>query len=404
MCDWRLGMMRNGIAIFAAFAFMSSANGAVAADSTVTAARIGVTPAKSRFVLEMDRKIRFQLFTLADPYRVVIDLPEVAWSVRRRSVKSDGLIKDFRYGLFRAGVSRVVLDARGPVSVSKSFMLAPRGRHGWRLVVDLKRVGRQAFLQRIRPRPDARRARARPRPKPIPLARRNSSNLIAIDPGHGGIDPGTIGVNGSLEKHVVLALAREIARRLRKSRKYRVILTRKRDVFVPLRERIAIARAAGARLFISLHADSIKNRRLRGGAIYTLSERASDKEAGKLAAKENKTDLIAGIDLNVHSAEVANILIELAQRETMNDSVTFAAYLADQLSKSMKLLRTNRRFAGFAVLKAPDVPSVLVELGYLSNKFDEKLLNNQNHRRRVAVSMVAAVDAYFAGQQAFKSP
>ena len=207
-----------------------------------------------------------------------------------------------------------------------------------------------------------------------------------------------------MEKHVVLALAREIARRLRKSGKDRVILTRKRDVFVPLRERIAIARAAGARLFVSLHADSIKNRRLRGGAIYTLSERASDKEAGKLAAKENKTDLIAGIDLNVHSAEVANILIELAQRETMNDSVTFAAYLADQLSKSMKLLRTNRRFAGFAVLKAPDVPSVLVELGYLSNKFDEKLLNNQNHRRRVAVSMVAAVDAYFAGQQAFKSP
>lgn len=404
MCDWRPAMMRSGIAFFAALAILPAINGPAAAETTVTAARIGVTPAKTRFVLEMDRKIKFQIFTLANPYRVVVDLPEVAWSVRRRSVKPDGLIKAFRYGLFRAGVSRVVLDAKQPVIVSKSFTLPPRGRHGWRLVIDLKRVSRAAFIQRLRPRSIAGAPPAGLPPKPIPLARRNSSNLIAIDPGHGGVDPGTIGVNGSLEKHVVLALAREMARRLRKTGRYRVILTRKRDVFVPLRERIAIARAAGARLFISLHADSIKNRKLRGGAIYTLSERASDKEAGKLAAKENKTDLIAGINLNVHSPEVANILIELAQRETMNDSVTFAAYLADRLSRSMKLLRTNRRFAGFAVLKAPDIPSVLVELGYLSNRVDEKLLNNPKHRRRVAASMVSAVNAYFTGQQAFKSP
>jgi len=379
-------------------------NSAGAAETTVTAARIGVTPVKTRFVLEMDRKTKFQIFTLANPYRVVVDLPEVFWSVRWRGVKPDGLIKDFRYGLFRTGVSRVVLDAKQPVVVSKSFTLSPRGGHGWRLVIDLKRVSRDAFVRKMRPRSIAGAAPTRRPPKPIPLARRNSSNLIAIDPGHGGIDPGTIGVNGSQEKHVVLALARETARRLRKTGKYRVILTRKRDVFVPLRERIAIARAAGARLFISLHADSIKNRRIRGGSIYTLSEQASDKEAGKLAAKENKTDLIAGINLNIHSPEVANILIELAQRETMNDSVTFAAYLANQLSRSMKLLRTNRRFAGFAVLKAPDIPSVLVELGYLSNRVDEKLLNNPKHRRRVAASMVTAVNAYFAGQQAFKSP
>jgi N-acetylmuramoyl-L-alanine amidase len=397
-------MMRSGIAFLAVLMILPAVNGPAIAETTVTAARIGVTAAKTRFVLEMDRKTKYQIFTLANPYRVVVDLPEVAWSVRRRNVKPDGLIKDFRYGLFRTGVSRVVLDAKKPVIVSKSFRLAPRGGHGWRLVIDLKQVSRKAFIQRMRPRTIAGAAPTGLPPKPIPLTRRNSSNLIAIDPGHGGIDPGTIGVNGSLEKHVVLALARETARRLRKTGKYRVILTRKRDVFVPLRERIAIARAAGARLFISLHADSIKNRRIRGGAIYTLSERASDKEAGKLAAKENKTDLIAGINLNVHSPEVANILIELAQRETMNDSVTFAAYLADKLSRSMKLLRTNRRFAGFAVLKAPDIPSVLVELGYLSNKVDEKLLNNPKHRRRVAASMVTAVNAYFAGQQAFKSP
>jgi N-acetylmuramoyl-L-alanine amidase len=404
MCEWRPGIMRSVITCFMALAILPALHSTGAAEPTVTAARIGVTPAKTRFVLEMDRKVAFQYFTLAAPYRVVIDLPEVAWSFPKQRVKPDGLIKDFRYGLFRDGVSRVVLDAKGPVAISKSFMLSPRGGHGWRIVIDLKRVSRKAFFQRIRPRTMAGAPPAGLPPKPIPLAKRATSNLIAIDPGHGGIDPGTIGINGSLEKRVVLAVAKGIARRLRKSGKYRVILTRKRDVFVPLRERIAIARTAGARLFISLHADSIKNPHIRGGAIYTLSERASDKEAGSLAAKENKTDLIAGIDLNVHSAEVANILIELAQRETMNDSVTFAAYLAQELSKSMKLLRTNRRFAGFAVLKAPDVPSVLVELGYLSNRVDAKLLNNSKHRRRVAVSVVAAVDAYFAGQQAFKSP
>jgi N-acetylmuramoyl-L-alanine amidase len=404
MCDWRTGLKRTGTVLLVASVISPALIPTVFAEPTVTAARIGATPTKTRFVLEVDRQVKFQYFSLANPYRVVIDLPEVSWSFPRRRAQAGGLIKDFRYGLFRAGVSRVVLDVNGPVVVSKSFELSPRGGKSWRVVIDLKRVSRAAFIRGLRPRSVARAAPAGIPPPPVPRARRSTSNVIAIDPGHGGIDPGTTGTNGSLEKHMVLALAREVAKRLRGTGKYRVVLTRKRDVFVPLRERIAIARAAGARLFISLHADSIENRRVRGGSIYTLSEQASDREAGKLAAKENKTDLIAGIDLNVHSAEVANILIDLAQRETMNDAITFAGVLANKLSKSMKLLRTNRRFAGFAVLKAPDVPSVLVELGYLSNRVDEKLLNDLNHRRRVAASMVAAINVYFAGQQAFKSP
>ena len=380
------------------------AAGTAAGEPTVTDARIGAYPAKTRFVLELDRNVRYQAFTLADPYRVVIDLPEVAWAIARNRAKRRGLVSDFRYGLFRAGISRVVLDVTGPVQIAKSFLLDPRAGKPWRLVIDLKTVSRQAFLRGMRPR-----TVAGPAPGGIPppmVMRRKSSdrNVIAIDPGHGGVDPGTIGIGGSQEKRIVLAVARELAGLLRASGKYRVVLTRKRDVFVPLRERIAIARSAGAQLFISLHADSINDRNIRGGAVYTLSERASDREAGLLAAKENKADLIAGIDLNGHSPEVANILIDLAQRETMNDSVAFADNLTRSLGASIRLLRHSRRFAGFAVLKAPDIPSVLVELGYLSNRVDEKLLNDKRHRAGIAASIVRAVQAYFAGQQAFKRP
>jgi len=353
--------------------------------------------------------VRFQSFTLANPYRVVIDLPEVGWKLSRDRSMRGGIIADFRFGMFRAGVSRVVLDVKGPVEISKSFVIPPRNGRPHRLVIDLRSIDRDAFARNLRPR-----TMAGPAPGGLPppairprgrkIQRADAKKVVAIDPGHGGIDPGTIGVSGKLEKHIVMALAKVLRRRLQKSGRYKVVLTRNRDIFVPLRERIAIARAAGAELFISLHADSISNRRIRGGTIYTLSERASDKEAAALAKRENKADVIAGIDLNTHSVEVANILIDLAQREAKNDAVKFADALTGELRGSMKLLRNNRRFAGFAVLKAPDVPSVLVELGYLSNRADERLLGNPRHQANVAAAIVRAINTYFLRQQAFKQP
>ena len=175
-------------------------------------------------------------------------------------------------------------------------------------------------------------------------------------------------------------------------------------MFVRLRDRIAIAQEAGAALFVSLHADSMRNHRIRGGSVYTLSETASDKEAAALAAKENKADLIAGIDLSDQSEVVAKILIDLRQRLTKNDSAVFAKMLIRRLGKATQLLRNNHRFAGFAVLKAPDVPSVLVEMGYLSNRADERLLNQAQHRRRIAAAIVRTVDDYFNRHQALKGP
>jgi len=219
--------------------------------------------------------------------------------------------------------------------------------------------------------------------------------IIVIDPGHGGVDPGAIGVSGIYEKYITLAAARDLKAYLDGTGRFEVHLTRNRDIFIPLRGRIERARDMNADLFISLHADTIRDRQIRGLSLYTLSERASDKEAAALAERENKADLIAGIDLSHESAEVTNILIDLAQRETMNQSAKLAALLVDELDKRVKILRNPHRFAGFAVLKAPDIPSVLIELGFLSNKSDEKALRSKNHRRNLAQSIAGAVDRYF---------
>ena len=382
-----------------------------AATPQVTGVRVGVYPAKTRIVLDVDSSVTFKSFVLQQPYRVVLDMSEVTWSPKLRNPPKGGLVTGMRFGLFRPDSSRVVLDSTGPVRVAKTFIIAPSGKYrSYRLVVDIAKTSRQAFLMSYK-RPDRKpeiKATSRPAPVPVPFkrppARPDEKKLIVIDPGHGGVDPGAMSRSGVWEKHIVLAFARELRQSLLATGKFRVRLTRDRDVFIRLRDRIAIARRAGADLFISVHADSIGNSRVRGTSVYTLSERASDKEAGALARKENKSDLIAGVDLDDQSNDVVNILIDLAQRETMNESAVFARKLVDELGKTRKLLRNTHRFAGFAVLKAPDIPSVLVELGYLSNRSDEKMLRNPRQRKRMAAAMSTAVKRYFERQQALNRP
>jgi len=373
-----------------------------AAKPTVTAVRIGEYPSKTRFVIELSERVTFRAFTLAKPYRVVVDLPEVDWRLPDNVVRKGGLITDFRYGRFSEDASRVVLEVAAPAEVAKSFRLEPRDGQGYRLVIDIKRIGEVEFRSRKRPSSVASVAPAGLSAKPAKPA--GARKLIAIDPGHGGVDPGATGISGVREKVLMLAQALELKRRLEATGRFRVVLTRSRDVFVRLRKRIAIARRAGADLFISLHADSIASPRVRGGSIYTLSERASDKEAAALAAKENKADMIAGVDLAVQNREVANILIHLAQRNSKNESAKFAKILTKELRAEMKLLGRTHRFAGFAVLKAPDIPSVLVELGYLSNPVDERNLRLTQHRTKVAKAFVRAIKRYFARGQAFNRP
>ncbi|MFT5489274.1 MAG: N-acetylmuramoyl-L-alanine amidase [Paracoccaceae bacterium] len=384
---------------------------ATAAAPQVTDVRVGVYPGKTRIVLDVDRSVKFNSFVLQQPYRVVLDMSEVTWSPKLRNPPTGGLVTGMRFGLFRPGSSRVVLDSKGPVRIAKAFIIPPSGKNrSYRVVVDIAKTSRQAFLMSYkRPvRKPVATAASRPAPVPVPLkrkpARPDAKKLIMIDPGHGGVDPGAMSRSGVWEKHIVLAFARDLRRSLLASGKFRVRLTRDRDVFIRLRDRIAVARRAGADLFISVHADSIGNSKVRGTSVYTLSERASDKEAGALARKENKSDLIAGVDLDDQSNDVVNILIDLAQRETMNESAVFARKLVDELGKTRKLLRNTHRFAGFAVLKAPDIPSVLVELGYLSNRTDERMLRDPRKRKRMAAAMSIAVERYFQRQQALNKP
>ncbi|OHC75341.1 MAG: hypothetical protein A3G18_03955 [Rhodospirillales bacterium RIFCSPLOWO2_12_FULL_58_28] len=396
-----------------------------AAQAVVTDMRVGVHEGKTRFVFDLTDRVRFGVFTLADPYRVVIDLPEVGWRLPAQPLPSHkGLLDTLRYGLFKQGVSRVVMDVAGPAAIDAAFMLEPSATHGFRIVVDLAATSREAFLESTRsdgikvtasmsggdgmgllsvPRADIPVPTAQP-PMTQPIAaispprkpaRPSPRRVIALDPGHGGVDPGTVGVSGAYEKQITLSAAREIKRMLELTGRFSVVLTRDRDIFVQLRDRVAIAREAGAELFVSIHADAIKDRNIRGLSVYTLSETASDKEAATLADKENKADLIAGINLNGKSADVTNILIELAQRETMNQSALFAAELVKQLSRQTKLLRNTHRFAGFAVLKAPDVPSVLLELGFLSNQQEERALRSKEYRDKLAVALTNAVESYF---------
>jgi len=384
---------------------------ALAAPPQVTDVRLGVHPVKTRVVVDIGASVRFQAFTLPEPYRVVVDMSEVTWAPELRSPPRGGLVSGMRFGLFKPGTSRIVLDTAGPVRIENSFVIPPEGTTStYRLVLDLVGTTEQAFMLGYRAPKAAAPEVAPPAPVPAPRAvapkrqRREEKRLVVIDPGHGGVDPGAMSRSGAWEKHIVLDFSRELRRQLLSTGRFDVQMTRDNDVFVRLRDRIAIARKAGADLFISVHADSIANRSVRGTSVYTLSENASDKEAGALATKENKADLIAGVDLNDRSDDVVNILIDLAQRETMNESAIFAKALVEELARHRQMLRNTHRFAGFAVLKAPDVPSVLVELGYLSNAQDERMLRNPAARRKMVASIVDAVEAYFARQQAFNRP
>lgn len=369
---------------------------AMAKDVRVQGIRVGTHPSYTRFVVDMDRDVNPRIFTLADPYRVVIDLPDAEWGFPTGGTERDrGVVAGYRVGHFRPGNSRIVIDLSGPGKIAQVLNLRPQGGKGHRLVIDIKATSRDVFLASAgwpkepfnsgNRSPGDGMGGATPRPNWV----------VVIDPGHGGKDPGTISRSGTKEKTISLAAAKSLKRHLRAKGNYDVVLTRDRDVYPSLRDRVDTARREAADLFISLHADSIKHRKVRGASVYTLSENASDKEAAALAQKENRADIIAGVDMTRESFDVSKILIELSQRETKNRSVDFAQLLMPELSKNVPLLRRTHRFAGFAVLKAPDVPSVLVEMGYLSNREDERRLKDKASRDKIAISIASAVDAYF---------
>ena len=374
-----------------------SAN-AAPAELSLLGIRFGQHTEKTRVVLDLSGPTSFRAFLLGQPHRVVIDLQPMASRVGAVETATSGLIRGFRFGNLSKTVSRVVLEVSGPVQIKRSFLLPPDAKYGHRLVLDLRRT-----VQGVTPAPQAEalgppatgpRSKSKPLPLPNPH-RRQVARTIVIDAGHGGVDPGAIGANGVYEKNITLTFAQELKSTLEVEKSYRVRLTRSDDIYIRLRDRISIAREAGADLFISLHADSLGRSAIRGASVYTLSENASDDEAAALAAKENRSDIIAGVDLTRQNDEVTSILIDLTQRETMNSSARYANLILSEFRKSVRVLRKSHRFAGFAVLKAPDVPSVLVELGYLSNPEDVSFLSSRKGRRELVNAIVLATRTYF---------
>jgi N-acetylmuramoyl-L-alanine amidase len=391
---WRsLGRVRRLCPALLVLAGLVVAIPAHAGETVATAMRLGNHPNKTRLVIDLSNSVNFKVFTLADPYRVVVDMSAVTWRLRA-APKSTGLIAGVRYGQFKPGAARVVIDVKQPVYVKSAFLIPPTRDKTHRFVLDLAPTTRAAFMAKMTP------GTAEPLAPATMTEKRGAApapkkRLVVIDPGHGGVDPGTLGRAGMIEKNVTLALARELRRQINQSHRYRAVLTRDSDKFIRLRDRVAIARKLNADLFISIHADAIKNRKVRGASVYTLSEKASDAEAAELADKENKADLIAGIDLSSESSEVTNILIDLAQRDTMNQSAHFAATMIGELQHVGPVLRKSHRFAGFAVLKAPDIPSVLVEVGFLSNATEARALGQADYRKKLARAMMRSVIRYF---------
>jgi len=398
----------------------------------------------TRVIIDITKKLPFNVFVLDDPNRIVIDLPEVGWTLPPRPLPvSIGLLAKLRYGLNKPGNSRLVIDLVDQAIIKRTFINSRNKENSFQVIVDFasfletqynirgkthknyldalrqssaplkisksfnskkKRVGQKriytpiveaskykgVFSKQVETKVIYNLAPRKPGVRP-----KRNKRVIVLDPGHGGGDPGAIGKSGIYEKQIALAMALELSRQLKNSGRYITHLTRDKDVFIRLRDRVKISHSAGADLFISLHADSVKNPRISGPSIYTLSERASDRQAARLAEKENKSDLIMGFDLTPFDANIKNIFIDLTRRESMNQSAILASYLVKGLKQSVKVLRNTHRFAGFAVLKAVDVPSVLIEMGFLSNKSDEMSLRSKRYRKKLSAAIINGIDNYF---------
>lgn len=378
------------------------ANSAFAAAAKVIGARVAGDDERTRFVLDLDTQIKPAISGLAQPYRLIIDLPEVEFQLADDAGQSGrGMVTTWRYGLFAPGKSRIVMDLNGPVSVDKTFFLPAVDDQPARLVVDLVKSSPEEFDTFVL---NTRKASKTTASKPVPKtdrlsgdARKGDKPLIVLDPGHGGIDNGATGVGGTLEKAIVLAFANLLKEKLEESDLYDVRLTREDDTFVSLSRRVEIGHELEADLFISIHADSVRRGRkyARGATVYTLSDKASDQLSEELAEVENMSDIIAGVELDEEPTDVTDILLDLAKRETRSFSNYFAKTLVTELKSAVRLINNPHRSAGFRVLKAHDVPSVLVELGYLSNEHDEKLLITEEWRERMANAMSDAIHGFF---------
>lgn len=370
-----------------------------AAIAHALSARIAGDEARTRIVVDYEGDLTPSIFVLPQPNRLVFDLPGLSFDpMDGTRIEARGLISGFRFGPFAPGRGRIVVDLADYAIIDEVLILAALDDQPARMVVDLVRSDAQAFEAEVeRTRASFLSTQEAPREHRLDIATTTGLPVVVIDPGHGGIDSGAVSRSGVLEKSVVLQFALEFADSLRATGLYDVHLTRDDDVFIPLAGRVRFAQSLTADLFISVHADSlVRHRDLRGATVYTLSERASDQIAQQLVDNEARSEMLAGMDVRqTATSDVADILIDLTRRETTRFSLSFARDLVSELSTATRMVSNPHRSAGFRVLKAPEIPSVLLELGFLSNEDDERLLTDPAWRTRTVSSLHTAVDRFF---------
>lgn len=405
--------------------------------------RFGLHSDKTRIVIELSDQTEFRAFMLPEienkPYRLVVDLPTFNWQAGSIKRPANSSILDVRSGTLNPSTKRLVVDLEKPAKILKAFILPKDNHNPTRLVVDYTSISKAQFANlKAKPigtlpntngdlnlliasqinnqttneiklppvsnqtasitpaRKPANIISKKPTASAAPTRSSLRKPLIVIDAGHGGQDPGAVGAEKQREKNITLSAAKALKKKLENTGRYRVSLTRDNDKYIKLSRRVGIARQKNADLFISLHADSINKSNVSGASIYTLSDKASDAQTAKLAQRENQADLIAGIDLSHEDREVADILLDLAMRDTMNQSKFFANNVVAHMQRhGLRVLPRPHRYAGFAVLKAPDIPSVLVEMGFMSNKREARLLSGTRHQQRIATALADSVDSYF---------
>ena len=408
----------------------------------VLAVRAWPGRSSTRVTIESDEELRFFVSTLANPDRAVVDLTDVradqTFQQALEALKSDtGIVARARIGQFRPDTARLVLELKGATETA-AFALPPVGQYRHRLVIDLtptdsdtiaeflaKLADRESQLERMqqeaakgsaasgatdKPAPKAPGEASAPKapPKtpsatpPSPSATKPSSNrpfVVVLDPGHGGEDPGAIGPAGTYEKTVVLAIAQKTKFLLEQDKRFVVFMTRDEDVFVPLGERVKKARSVNADVFVSIHADAFTRREARGSSVYALSERGASSAAARwIADKENQSDLIGGVRLRGRDPELAKMILEMNQSITNADSAKLGSGLLAEIRQVNRMHKERLEFANFAVLRAPDVPSILIETAFISNPEEERRLASDAHQLRLARAIRSGIRRFLTQQ------
>ena len=374
----------------------------VAADPLAAyAARIVGDRARTRIVIEFDRRPEIAVRYIARPDRIVVDLPSTVFTFPAADLEARGLFRDIRFGSMDADSARLVLTAERPARLVSSDIVANEDGRGFRLVLDAEMASKEVFDKLVEDQTwmtasaqASSTALRGDRVTPAP-SEASGAFVIAIDAGHGGIDAGAAGATTKTpEKEITLAFAKALADRLKGEPGIEAFLVREGDEFLSLSERVTIARQRGANLLISFHADTLRQNNIRGATVYTISDKASDRMAEDLAERENLSDAVGGVSLSSEPAEVSDILLDLTRRETQAFSIAMADSVVKSFEGQVQLINNPHRYAGFRVLQAHDVPSILLELGFLSNKEDEKLLLDPAWRVKIADLLAAAIQRY----------